>query len=133
MVSTGVPASPPAPAEIPIAAPEEGEDRWRVELSVDGQRRVEPEVLGMVDRRQAWQFRIMPLRRDGEEIMVATLVEQLPRAMRFALRHFREPCYFVLATAEALGEALMEHYPLEGMSPDAVWEQGPDLFEGTRR
>lgn len=30
----------PFEAEIPIAAPEEGEDRWRVELSVDGQRRV---------------------------------------------------------------------------------------------
>ncbi len=81
---------------------------------------VEHDVLALVDRRQAWQFRILPLRRDGAEIMVATVIEHLPRAMRFALRHFEEPCYFVLSKGESLGESLLEHFPMQGMTPEYV-------------
>lgn len=81
---------------------------------------LDQDVIAMIDRRQAWQFRIMPLRRDGQEIMVATMIEHLPRAMRFALRHFKEPCYFVIASAEQLASGLMEHYPLAGMTPQSV-------------
>ena len=74
----------------------------------------------LVDRRQAWQFRILPIRRDGSEVMVATTAEHLPRAMRFALRMLREPCYFVIAEEEALGEALCRHFPMPGMTPQHV-------------
>jgi len=82
---------------------------------------IEADVLALIDRRQAWQFRILPLRRDGEEIMVATMVEHLPRALRFALRHFNEPCYLVICSPDALGEALMQNYPLSGMSAKSVF------------
>jgi len=93
----------------------------RIAEHVDpAQEQVESDVCSLIDRRQAWQFRIMPLRRDGQEIMVATMIEHLPRAMRFALRHFQDPCYFVICSAEQLGEALMEHYPMSGMTPDKV-------------
>ncbi len=74
----------------------------------------------LVDRRQAWQFRILPIRRDGSEVMVATTAEHLARAMRFALRMLREPCYFVIAEEEALGEALCRHFPMPGMTPQHV-------------
>ena len=40
--------------------------------------------------------------------------------MRFALRHFKEPCYFVLSKGESLGESLIEHFPMPGMEPDYV-------------
>lgn len=74
----------------------------------------------LVDRRQAWQFRILPIRRDGAEVMVATTAEHLARAMRFALRMLREPCYFVIAEEQALGEALCRHFPMPGMTPEHV-------------
>jgi hypothetical protein len=77
-------------------------------------------TMGLVERRQAWQFRILPLRRDGAEVMVATVEEHLTRAMRFALRSLSEPCYFVLADPQRLGEALCERYPLAGMTPAHV-------------
>jgi len=74
----------------------------------------------LIDRRQAWQFRILPIRRDGSEVMVATTAEHLARAMRFALRMLREPCYFVIAEERALGEALCRHFPMPGMTPEHV-------------
>lgn len=81
---------------------------------------VDPGVLALVTRRQAWQFRCMPLRWDGSEVMVATVREHLTRAMRFALRHVVQPCWFVLSDADELGVALMRHYPLAGMTPAVV-------------
>ncbi len=82
-------------------------------------------VLCLIDRRQAWQFRILPVRRDGRELMVATVTEWLPRALRFSIRHFVEPCYFVLARPEHLGEALMTHFPMEGMTPESISSSAP--------
>lgn len=82
--------------------------------------KVDAEVLALVSRRQAWQFRVMPVRWDGSEVMVATVREHLTRSMRFALRHVVQPCWFVLSEPDHLGEALMRHYPLAGMTPAAV-------------
>jgi len=81
---------------------------------------LDQDVLDLVDRRQAWQFRIMPLRREGGELRVATTRLHLPRAMRFALRHFGQACYFVLTSPEELASALMEHFPMPGMTAEAV-------------
>ncbi|RMH23472.1 MAG: hypothetical protein D6693_11485 [Planctomycetota bacterium] len=81
---------------------------------------LDDDVLALVDRRQAWQFRLMPLRREGGELRVATTRAHLPRAMRFALRHFGQACYFVLTTPEQLAEALMRHFPMPGMTAEAV-------------
>lgn len=86
---------------------------------------VDKAILGLVDRRQAWQFRMAPLRRDGGEIRVVTTHEHLLRAMRFALRHFGEACYFVLTTPQQLADALSEHYPLPGMGVDVVRSNDP--------
>jgi len=89
------------------------------------QETVDPAVLDLITKRQAWQFRCMPLRWDDSEVMVATVRDHLTRAMRFALRHVVQPCWFVLADADQLGVALMEHYPMAGMSP-AVVAGGPN-------
>lgn len=84
------------------------------------QESIESDVLAHVDRRQAWQFRILPLRRDGRELMVCTIIEHLPRALRFGMRHFKMPCYYVLTSPAALGEMLVAHYPMGGMTADSV-------------
>jgi hypothetical protein len=78
------------------------------------------DALAIMDRRQAWQFRMLPIRREGAEYMVATVREALPRALRFAMAHVTSPVYFVLAEPNDLGEALMQHYPINGLTPESV-------------
>jgi hypothetical protein len=81
---------------------------------------VDPAVKDMVSRRQAWQFRLMPIGYDGAELMVCTTQEGLVRAMNFAARQVPVTCYFVLAKLDHLAEALMKHYPMEGMSLETL-------------
>jgi hypothetical protein len=81
---------------------------------------VEAEALSQIDRRQAWQFRLLPLRFDAGELMVCTTQEHLVRALKFAGWRIQPSCYFVLTDPVALGEALMKHYPMAGMSADMV-------------
>lgn len=82
--------------------------------------RIDPLVIGLITRRQAWQFRLLPLRYEAGSLLVCTTQEHLPRAANFATRNIPATCFFVLALPEALGEALMRHYPMDGMTPDMV-------------
>lgn len=68
-----------------------------------------------IDRRQAWQFRVLPVRYDGTELMVATTADNLCRALRFATRCLVDPCFLVLTEAQKLGAALERYFPLPGM------------------
>ncbi len=102
------------------------EDAWAFQYStiapqVDARtEEVDPEALRLIDRRQAWQFRLLPLRYDGRELMVCTTPEHLVRAMKFAGWKLIDACYFVLAQPLSLGEALVRHYPIAGMTPEMV-------------
>jgi hypothetical protein len=87
----------------------------------------DPDARKLVTRRQAWQFRVLPLGYDGAELMIATTKESLVRAMNFATRQLPVACYFVLCTKEQLGEALMKHYPMEGMSTELLGEDAISL------
>lgn len=82
--------------------------------------RIDPLVLQLVSRRQAWQFRIFPMRYESGALLVCTTQEHLVRAVNFATRNIPATCLFVLAEPAALGEALMRHYPIDGMSPEMV-------------
>lgn len=82
--------------------------------------RVDPRAVALVSRRQAWQFRVLPLRFEGRDLVVCTTAEHLVRALRFCTWHLGHHCYFVTSEAEALGRALMAHYPLAGMEPGVV-------------
>jgi len=96
-------------------------------------RTVDPELevyekgaLALITRRQAWQFRVLPIRFEPHELMVATTQMHLPRALRFASNVIGYPVFFVMADPEALGRALCEHYPLPGLSPRSVVDDGLD-------
>jgi hypothetical protein len=89
---------------------------------------IDPAVHDLVSRRQAWQFRVLPLGYDGSELMICTTQEGLVRAMNFAARQMPVTCYFVLAKMDQLAEALMRRYPMEGMSAETlVGESVPRL------
>lgn len=78
--------------------------------------RVEPAALRTITARQAWQFGLLPMRYEGNDLVIATTQHNLPRALRFTGWRFSHPCYLVIAEATALGEALDAHFPLRGMS-----------------
>ncbi|MFM9957199.1 MAG: hypothetical protein ACKVZJ_03920 [Phycisphaerales bacterium] len=82
--------------------------------------KIDPEALRLVDRRQAWQFRVLPIRFDGDELMIATTPEHLVRALRFASRCVPRPCYFVLTDSRHLGDALVRYFPMAGMTAESV-------------
>jgi hypothetical protein len=88
---------------------------------------IDPEVLPLIDRRQAWQFRFLPLRLDGQELMACTTRENLARALKFAGWRVVDPCFLVVAEPEALGRALMKFYPLGGMTPEMVRGRGLEV------
>jgi len=77
----------------------------------------DPDALALVSPRQAWQFKILPVQLDGGELVAVACEAHLVRALRFAGWKLAVPCYFLIARAEPLGEALMHHYPIPGMSP----------------
>jgi hypothetical protein len=81
---------------------------------------IDPAVHDLVSRRQAWQFRVLPIGYDGSELMICTTQEGLVRAMNFAARQMPVTCYFVLAKMDQLAEALMRLYPMEGMSAETL-------------
>jgi len=81
---------------------------------------VPPEVRKLIDRRQAWQFKVLPLDRRGGELVVCTSRRHLARALRFAGWRLGESCTFVIADPDRLGHALMRFYPMDGMDERCV-------------
>lgn len=107
-------------------SPEAIEDAWaaqyaRLTRTIDP--RTEdlcPEALKLITRRQAWQFRVIPVRFDEAELLIATTQDHLRRALRFATRVLGVPSYFVMAEPVAMGEALCRIYPMDGMTAENV-------------
>ncbi|MDG2422946.1 MAG: hypothetical protein P8M22_03090 [Phycisphaerales bacterium] len=75
-----------------------------------------PEALEMITRRQAWQFRVMPISWDGYELTLATTSNDLCRALRFATNVIDRAVYFVMTDSKSLDDALVKHYPLPGVN-----------------
>jgi hypothetical protein len=102
------------------------EDAWATQYAslsrtIDPlQEPVDSKMLELVTRRQAWQFRVLPIRMDGRELVMATTRQHLRRSLRFATGVIGTPVFLVLATPEMLGEALCRYYPLPGMTPRSV-------------
>lgn len=78
---------------------------------------IEPEVLGVIDRRQAWQFRLIAVRQEGDETVFVTTIEDLARALRFTGWRIPGPCTFCICDADILQIGLGMHYPMEGVDP----------------
>ena len=94
------------------------EDAWvqqyiRLAGVVDlDQQRIDEGCLRSLNRRQAWQFQVLPLHRQELDLQVATTADNLVRAVNFATRSLDEPVYFLIAERKQLREFLMKHYPV---------------------
>jgi len=86
---------------------------------------VQARALDLLTRRQAWQFRILPLGFQGNDMLACTTQEGLVRALRFVGWRLGHSCQFVLAEPIQLGEALEKHYPLAGMTARNVIDPIP--------
>lgn len=73
---------------------------------------VETECLRLLNRRQAWQFHLLPLNRPSDGLQMATSAENLVRSVNFATRAIEEPVHFLIAERAQLREFLMKHYPV---------------------
>jgi hypothetical protein len=94
------------------------EDAWveqyiRVAGVVDlDQKNIETEALRKINRRQAWQFHLLPLNKQTDGLEVATSAKDLVRAVNFSGKKLDEPVHFLIAERTQLREFLMKHYPV---------------------
>jgi hypothetical protein len=70
--------------------------------------------LRQINRRQAWQFSLLPVNRQNEQFNLATDADHLVRAVNFATRKIDEPVFMLIAERKQLREFLMKHYPVPG-------------------
>jgi hypothetical protein len=79
-----------------------------------------PDVLRVIEPRQAWQFGVLPIRIEQDELVIATTEEQLARALRFAGWRVPFQCRFAICDEDALAEAIEHHYPMAGMNSSTL-------------
>lgn len=84
---------------------------------------VDPACTRLINRRQAWQFFVAPVQRDGSDLMLLTDEQHLVKALNFAAATFAEPVSFLIADAASLRQFLMQHYPV----PDFMVEMAESL------
>ncbi|MFN4242176.1 MAG: hypothetical protein ACK4PI_02955 [Tepidisphaerales bacterium] len=74
--------------------------------------KVDPACLSVVNRRQAWQFHVLPVSRQRGELTLATDEASLTRTLLFATRAIREPVFLRVAAPRQLRDYLMRYYPV---------------------
>ena len=98
--------------------PKAVEDAWveqylRMVGIVDlDEQEIDVDCLRLLNRRQAWQFHLLPLNRQQDTLHVATSPENLVRSVNFSTRSIDEPVHLMIAERKQLREFLMKHYPV---------------------
>jgi MshEN domain len=87
------------------------------------------EALRVLNRRQAWQFELLPIRTepDGEMLMAAS-ANRLARAVTFAANRIDRAVYFRIAEQAQLRDFLQQHYPMPELSREII-QKARDLAE----
>lgn len=79
------------------------------------------DALRLINRRQAWQFQILPIGWESEgELLVAASRQRLARAVTFAANHFDDVVYFRIAESDQLRDFLRAHYPMPEVSEEML-------------
>jgi len=99
-------------------SPQAVEDAWvqqyiRMTGTIDLEdQKFDEQCLRLLNRRQAWQFHMLPMHRSDENVNIATSSDDLVRAVNFSTKKLDEPVYFQIAERKQLKEFLMKHYPV---------------------
>lgn len=99
-------------------SPQAVEDAWvqqyiRMTGTVDlDDQKLDEHCLRLLNRRQAWQFHMLPMNRGEDNLNIATSAEDLVRAVNFSAKKLDEPIYFQIAERTQLKDFLMKHYPV---------------------
>ncbi len=87
------------------------------------------EALRVLNRRQAWQFELLPIRTEPDgEMLVAASANRLARAVTFAANRIDRAVYFRIAEQSQLREFLQQHYPMPELSREII-QKARDLAE----
>ena len=99
-------------------SPQAVEDAWvqqyiRMVGTIDLEdQKFDEQCLRLLNRRQAWQFHVLPMHRNEDNLNIATSAADLVRAVNFSSKKLDEPVYFQIAERQQLKEFLMKHYPV---------------------
>jgi len=99
-------------------SPQAVEDAWvqqylRIAGTVDlDAQKFDEQCLRLLNRRQAWQFHMLPMTRSEDNLNVATDAQSLIRAVNFSAKKLDEPIFFQIAERAQLRDFLMRHYPV---------------------
>jgi len=89
-------------------------------IDLDSQR-VDSDALKLINRRQAWQFEMVPLRFDDQgELLMAASRRRLARAVTFVARRLEPIVFFRVAESHQLRRFLREHYPMPEVSQELL-------------
>lgn len=81
----------------------------------------EDEALRLINRRQAWQFEMLPVCFErGGDLLVAASRRRLARAVTFAAHRIDRVVYLRIAESEQLREFLQKHYPMPEVSTELI-------------
>ena len=87
------------------------------------------EALRVLNRRQAWQFELLPIRTEPDgELLMAASANRLARAVTFAANRIDRAVYFRIAEQDQLREFLQQHYPMPELSREII-QKARDLAE----
>ena len=82
---------------------------------------VDTEALKLINRRQAWQFEVLPLRFEPSgELLMAASRTRLARAVTFVANRLRPVVYFRVAESMQLREFLKRHYPMPEVTSEII-------------
>src|ERR1041385_5579258 len=74
---------------------------YNTQIKLD-QQRVDAQALKAMSRRQAWQFKILPLYHEHGHLVAATTQKHLRRAVNFAWGSLNQPTCFLIADPDEL-------------------------------
>ena len=79
------------------------------------------DALKLINRRQAWQFEILPVRYDADgDLMLAASPRRFARAVTFVANRVEPVVFFRLADSEQLRSFLREHYPMPEVTQELL-------------
>ena len=88
---------------------------------------IDERALALINRRQAWQFEILPIRFESSgELLVAASRARFARAVMFVANKLEPIVYFRLAENEQLRRFLQTHYPMPEVT-DEILRRARDL------